>query len=342
MISATSQKILEKFPIRKPILLYGENLYEMEAALDLIRRRAREEGIETVLSFQGDEMSWSQLAGEVSTGGLFGDRLVIVRHAEAIREDRPGAQEAVLKNCPDDTHLVFLAAKDLDQRKKTTRNFENYCQRIACALPAQARLPEWIAAFAQSKGYSIPVNLAELIATFLENDTLRIAMELEKLFTYVGDRRKIDEGDLAACLAFSREEVPWAVADHLLAGDMQAALLSVKRLRDAGTHPAVVLVLVARQMKKLYEISCLRAKRLAPPAIIRRLGLNPYYGQKDVDMARRYPKERFGAAVTEIVRAEALMKSSQVDDRLLLETMLFRIHRALNAAPGGATRAAGR
>ncbi len=331
MIPASSIKILEKFPYKKPILIEGENLYEMEAVLDLIRRRATEEGIETIETFHGDEITWGGLSDEVSTGMLFGERLIIIRHTENIREDSSGNdQETVLKKPAPGAYFVFLAEK-LDQRKKTTKLLISSCSRIPCVLPGKDRIPDWIIAFARSHGYSIDRAAADLTATLMENNPLRITSEMQKVFMYAGDRKKIGEDDIASCLSFSRDEKPWSVAEHLLLGDIESALLSVKRLRDAGSHPAVVLVLVSRQMKKTYEIADLREKGLAPNAVIRRMKLNPYMGQKDIDLARRYSKEKLGEAFAVVVRTEALMKSVPVDDRLLLESMIFEIHEILRA-----------
>ncbi|MEW6364663.1 MAG: DNA polymerase III subunit delta [Acidobacteriota bacterium] len=328
MIPAAALRVLEKFPPKKPLLVLGENLHEAEAVLNEVRRRAADAGIESISTYHGDETGWGRLVDYVSTGDLFGDRLVIVREADRVREDRNGAQEALLSKPPAGTYLVFRAS-DLDKRKTSTAHFEKHCTKIRCDLPTPEQVPDWIRSYAHASGFSLSPTAAQMIATLSENEPLRIAMELDKMFLYLGDRRRIEDGDVNACFSINREEKPWAVADHLLQGDTEAALLSLKRLFDAGASTGSILWLLSGHLRKRYEIARLADRGASPAEITRRLESRPPVSFRDVDVSMRIGSRALGEALAEAVRTEALVKSAGLSDRLLLDAMIHRISRIL-------------
>jgi len=321
------------YPFEKPILLhggeYGVDLYLEEETLEEIRRRAAGAGVESVETFYGDEVNWEDLAEELATGDLFGDRLVVVRHADSIRDDRGGTvQEQLLGSPPAGAQLVFLIPGRPDRRLKSTRLFEAHCLGIACPLPEPWELSGWIVRFLKQRGYRISRSAAEIAATLLENDPMHVAHELEKLILFLGDRKTAEEADVEECLSFSREDKPWAVPDHLLGGRVDKALMSAGRIRE----PMVVLSLFSRQMKKAYEVACLREMGLRDSAILSRLkAVVARTTPRDAQADYGYSKKKLARVLTEVVRTEALLKSAPVEKGLLIDLLLFRVHRILRA-----------
>lgn len=313
------------FPFTKPVLILSENVPEGELLLSKIRVRAAESGIESIDTYYGDELTWEDLATETSTGNLFGDRLVIVRRAGDLKSERDDTDERFLRNSPAGANLLFVA-ETLDNRKRSTKLFDKHCHVIKCPRPAKDRMPEWIAQFARSRGYSLQPDAADLVSAFVEDDPLRVSNELEKVFLYAGDRKEIREEDIAACMIFTRKEMPWTLADHLLSGQVEQALQSLKRHDDAGTYSGILLASIATQLRKMYDITCLREKSVPRAEIIQRLSLNKYYGHQEIDAAARHRKARIAPAIAESLRTEAILKSvSIIPDRVLLESMVFMI-----------------
>ncbi len=323
--SGESSSKIPPFPFTKPVLILSENVPEGEVVLSTIRLRAAESGIESIDIYYGDEITWEDLATETSTGNLFGDRLVIVRRAGDLKSERDGTDEQFLQTPPTGTDVLFVA-EALDNRKRSTKLFEKHCHVIKCARPAKDRMPEWIAHFARSRGYSLHPDAAEMVSTFVEDDPLRISNELEKVFLYAGDRKEIREEDIAACMVFTRKEMPWALADHLLSGQVEQALQSLKRHDDAGTYSGILLASIATQLRKMYDITCLREMSVPRAEIIQRLSLNKYYGYQEIEAAARHRKAKIAPAIAESLRTEAILKSvSIIPDRVLLESMVFMI-----------------
>lgn len=325
---AQELSIRESFPFERPLLLLGENLLRAESLLKRIRESAAAAGIEEIKTFHGDEITWGHLADELASGSLFGDRLIIVRRADAMKDDGPDSRLSALSGRHSGVSLVLLA-ESLDKRLKTTKLYDQHCKVVACQLPKDADLPDFIMAHALSRGWTVEPPAAALLAAMIGNEPLIIAMELEKLQLARGNSPRITEDDVISGLSHTRPEMPWTLSELLLSGQTEAALASLKRSHEAGTYAYLLLSFLSRQLRKLLDITTYLENGLDTQQIVKQMSLHPYFGTREIEVARKHPRQRITAALTESLRTEALIKSAPVSDSMLLDAMVLRMGRAI-------------
>ena len=114
--SASLQSALERGGLARGYALRGEERYFRERAIELLRRAAEEKGLE-VAFHDGErgnpDFELAHLIDDLSGGGLFGRRLVVVRHpAEHLKkvegEDSP-LTRALLAFLASDAGTVVLS-----------------------------------------------------------------------------------------------------------------------------------------------------------------------------------------------------------------------------------------
>ena len=76
--------------------------------------------------------------------------------------------------------------------------------------------------------------------------------ELEKLFTYLGERNLVDVADVAAIVADSRVDSIFELTNALGGGDAGEALRLLGRLLGDGQAPLLVLNLMVRHFRQLW------------------------------------------------------------------------------------------
>jgi DNA polymerase-3 subunit delta len=77
--------------------------------------------------------------------------------------------------------------------------------------------------------------------------------ELDKAVLFCRDADRIRAADLEKLVGKTREEAAWAISDAVSGGDVGRARELLRDLVAAGTHPLVVLALLARQARLLLQ-----------------------------------------------------------------------------------------
>lgn len=207
---------------------------EQALGLDLIEARAgnADEAIAAVRRC---------VAGLQTLGLLGGKKVVWLRDAtflsgagENVRDVLDGLVEMIKRGLPPGQVLVVSATK-VDGRSA----FLKACQAAGdvreFALPEKTRQQEQYAhAWASQAFRQAGLKTSEeVVADLLEKtglDTRQIALEVEKLQVYLGDRKDVRPADVAAVVPASREIMAWDLADAVGRRDLPGALKVLRQL----------------------------------------------------------------------------------------------------------------
>jgi hypothetical protein len=242
---------LARAPLARGYALRGEERYFRERALALLRAKAEAAGHEICLheverESEGGDFRQARLVDDLSGGGLFAARrLVVVRNAGVLLkkvdgEDGPFTRAALafLESPADPGTLVLSDAglradnalvKALVARGGSAPAFRRLWDSPPPWKPdpLQTELVQWTLRRARELGLVLTPEQALFVSAATGNDLAALDDQLEMA-------RASGGRELRASVRWLAGGTPWAVADHVLAGDVARALSGIEALFEAG------------------------------------------------------------------------------------------------------------
>lgn len=151
-------------------------------------------------------------------------RVVLIRSADRFISAARERLEAYAES-PARTGVLVLCCRSFP---KTTRLYKKLSagggQLIECKKLTQRGLRDFALAEAQRLGKRLAPEAADQLLDAVGPQQGLIALEIEKLSLYVGERKGIESQDVSALIGQTREERIFAVLDSAALGDVRGAL----------------------------------------------------------------------------------------------------------------------
>ena len=338
MARTSAEELLERLGNGKPVaalLLLGDEPYLRDRCrAELIEKYVPEAARAWAVSRFSAQLGETQAALDQSQTlpMLSPQQLVFLEEAEAIeklgeknREETVEAIAGYLENPAPFTVLV-LEASGLDQRMKLAKLLgekavvvdvgasEDAEQRIAAAVGLAKAL-------AKEQGIEFEKGAAEDLAEFVSGDLMRLKMEVDKLGTYGGERKRVRREDVAALVISEKTTTIWEVADLLATRQPKKALEFLERLLREGEEPPMMVGAMAWMYRKLIEASELRGATNGWQAA-RALGMRPEQAEIALQSARKTSRERLLEGLKALQEADDRLKGGAKEPRIVMEFLV--------------------
>lgn len=286
-----------------------------------------------------------------------GEREILSRLAQTYLEEGKQApsqaDEAVLEMVrsplPEDAVLVFTAP-GVDKRSKLFKAVEEKGSVLECAVKAEKYGAGMDRAFFDKRvrdalkkaGKEAGPSVLESIYSKCGKDLRRLEIELEKLFSFVGQRKKIEPADVQNVFSDFHEPAFFDMVKTLRSGDLGKSLVALHENLKISGHPLQSLgaiitefrrLIIAREMlfttfKQYWKpglsydafMSAARKVREAHPELITK-SKNSLLSMKDYPLflylrdAQKFPMEKLLKIMEELLAADIMMKSSRLGAR---------------------------
>lgn len=329
---------LEKGKAIPAILLLGEEVYLREACrAHLIAKFVAEASRTWAVSHYSAARGETQAAvDQAQTMAMLSpQQVVILEDAEAIeklgeknREDAVAQLDAYFEDPAAFTVLV-LEATALDQRMKLGKMLTEKTLVVECNLgeKVEDRLAAATAlarSIAKEAGVEFEKGAAEDLAEFVAADLMRLKTEIEKLVTYVAERKLIRKQDVSALVISEKTATVWELADILASRQPKKALEFLQRLLRDGEEPLQLLGAITWMYRKLIEASELKGVTNGWQAA-RALGMRPEQAELALQSARKISKTRLLGGLAALRQADSRLKGGSEDARTVLEFLVTEL-----------------
>lgn len=347
-------------------LFYGKDDFSAHEALAALSKELDADGmlIDNTVRVDGRSAKPDELLGICQTMPFLGShRLVIVsglcarfeedtrgsRRRAAARSkkaDEPnaaspfGAWQAfvdALPHLPETTALVLMEG-DLSQKNPLLRALPKGAKVQEFVPLKQADVAGWINRRAATYGFSIQARAVAALAQLVGNNLWLLDSELQKLSTYAGGR-EISDADVRELVSFARDPNVFAMVDAVAEGRTKDAVEMLHRLLSEGEAPQRLLAVVARQYRLLIQAKELLDKRVRPPEISAKLGVQGFVIQRLLNQAPLYTMESLRRAYRLMLDADLSVKRGIHDDETAIELLIVELAslaRRRGAAPARA------
>jgi DNA polymerase-3 subunit delta len=273
---------------------------------------------------RGGEVEAEALASVLETPPLMAEwRVVVVRDAQALAaSSRARAVVEGILGRPT-PGLVLVLVAQLPER--TRAQFYERLKREATAVEftplSPADLPGWLMARAEAEGVELEPEAARALAAAVGSELGILVQELGKLREYVGERGRIGVADVEAVVGRVPRHNRWEWLDLVGERRFREARAALPVLLEAGETGVGLLLALGTQFLRL-GIAGVGGER----ALERELPANQrWLAGRLARQARGWTPEAVEAALSDLLRADRLLKSASLSDRQVLEELLLRL-----------------
>jgi DNA polymerase III subunit delta len=231
---------------------------------------------------------------------------------------------AYLAHPLESTCLVLVAEKP-DFRTKPFTDLKKKGAVYSFNPLYDSQIPAWIAARCKSMGKEADIEACRLMQAYVGNSLRAIQNELEKLFTYLGERMQVTPEDVADVVGVSRGFTVFDLQNAIGKKDTGEALRIVKRMIETGEAPQLSIAMLTRYFSLIWKIQDLLRHGTSETEVIAATRISPYYFKEYAEAARRFSSSQIERSFGVLLQADVQLKSTSPDPNHLMEMLVYSL-----------------
>jgi len=172
----------------------------------------------------------------------------------------------------------------------------------------QEEVVAWIRQRAKLAGGEINSEAAESLRAICGNALGKLASEIDKLVTYVGEGKTIGEADVFA-LASPGTINTFALSDAILEKNIVEALSTFRLLYKNKTDLFSLLGLLASNYRLMLQVKQFPPSSAQPRSIAAAVGANPYFVKKCLGKAAKFKEQELQNNLELLLQTDLNLKS---------------------------------
>lgn len=321
------QRALASAPPNPLYVVCGEDELAVRRAAELIEAAVLGQGGVDRDAFDLPEHAIESVIDAASTRPMWSDRrLVSVRAAKGLDADtlRALAQYA---GSPAPFSTVVVVTRKLDQRTSFAKALAKAGGMVSLSPPSARELPDWLMAQAREEGFELDGRAARALVDAIGAEPLALKTTLDKVINYVGEQRPLGLADVEAVVVRTRDEVVWDLSDACGAKDLSRALATLHGMLEHGESGIGILAVVARHFRQMWQVKSLLEAGTSVQDVPSKASMHPFVAKKLAGQVRRFDAHRLQHFFRLFFETDRALKSSKLNDRLVLERLMFELCR---------------
>jgi DNA polymerase-3 subunit delta len=257
-------------------------------------------------------------------------------------DDEFAAIAAYAKNPNPDAVIIFIAdhisipadarrmeLTDRDRFARIRETLGDVAVIVEFARVDESDAVRWVHERSAAEGVKVEPDAARELVDSLGGDLLLIANELEKLFLFVGEKKRVTLGDVETMVLAAKQRSLYELTDAISAKDRTRALEVLDALLSSGEGEEASighLYMLAKTFKQMLVIleKNVRDSRAIWQVLWQGFRVPPFAADDIIRQARRYKSRReITRAIRLIARADLALRSNPVSKRLVLERLVL-------------------
>lgn len=319
--------------------LFGEEDLLIEEGLELLVEKAVDPSTRSFNYdlLHGSETTWPDLVERVSAYPLMAERRVVV-----VKDiDRLVAMRGKLDTnapflryleAPASTTVLVMTAPtgDFMTKGKAKAPFNTFIDRATSVQYKKIydrELPSWTSDRIKSRGKEITPEAVELFVGYSGSSLRVINNEIEKLFTFVEDRKRITVEDVRSVVGTSKLYNVFELQKAIGARNLELSVEISERMLRAGEPEQLILTMLSRYFTILWRLVELRSTSRDRTEMARAVGISPFFLDEYLGALGRYPLAHLQNAFEALLNADVTLKTSNTPVATVMQMMLVGIIR---------------
>lgn len=294
---------------------------------------------------KASSFQYQEFRGEVSLeevirraeSNLFAEKRVLVARETPWllgKEISPAEEEMLsryLRQPEPLTFLLFVAGKEAPDSGKLVRLFKAHAALFDFSPLKGESLKKWLAARAKARGKEISAAALDYLLSFGEEDPQVLAQEIEKAALFVGRKSQIDLASVQAVLAGEKKPKVFKFLDAVGRKQKEAALLLLRELAETKEPPLLLLSLLARQFRLIYQAKLLLA---SGKEIAASLSVPSFTARALARQAESYTFPELAQVFDRLMATDLALKTGAPNPYFLLQDFLLALPPRKPKTPG--------
>ncbi|HTY36430.1 MAG TPA: DNA polymerase III subunit delta [Bacteroidota bacterium] len=310
-------------------LFHGEEDFLIDEGVQLVISKTLDEGTRgfNLDVVYGSKVEAKDVIAHATSFPMMSEkRVVVVKEFEKLATNET-AKEVVAAyiNNPLASTLLLLISLEPDFRKKPFTDLKKRAELVECKPLYDNMVPGWIAERIQQCGREANPEACRLMQAYVGNSLRSLQNEIDKLFLFVGDRKKITAEDVAAVVGATKGYTIFELQNAIGRKDAKESVRILERMLDAGQSPQMILVMLTRFFTQLWKLTDLRQKRISDQDAAREIGVPAFFVKQYLDFRTKYDLQQIEQNFTALLEADTVLKSTSRDPHLVLDLLLLSL-----------------
>lgn len=265
--------------MKKIYLVYGDEQYFIDEKVNEILNK---NSVYEKIVYDAYEDSLSKVIEELNISSLFSnDKIVVFKNCYFLTGTKGDIEHNVdelLKFIENDNEniLVLTASQQVDKRKKIVKELEKIAEVSICNKLNEKEIEKFIIDYCNKNGYKIDYDATNKFIDFVPNDIYSIVNELNKMFTYKDDNKKITIEDIEKGTSKFLNPNIFDLIDAIVNKDIDKSLSLYDDLILLNEEEIKLIVILANQFRLIYQIKEMYSKGYSELDISKNLAVHPY------------------------------------------------------------------
>ncbi|MGQ0813839.1 MAG: DNA polymerase III subunit delta [Gemmatimonadota bacterium] len=278
---------------------------------------------------RGGDLSPETLASVSATPPMMAEwRVVLVRDAQALAagaRTRAVLEDLLAQKIPG---LALVLVATLPEKAKAQIYEKLKKEATAIAFPPlnPADVPGWLVSRALAEGYELKVDAARTLAGAIGVELGILVQELRKLYGFVQPRKRITVEDVRTAVGGIPRQNRWEWFDLLGDRRFPEARDALPVLLDSGETGVGLIIGIGTHFLRLAILASGGERALEnalPPH-------QKWLAGRLARQAKKWRAQELDDALDDLLRADRLLKSSNLGDHAVLEEFILRIQARAN------------
>lgn len=330
---------LRKGSLQHIYLLGGEENYYIEKAKERIMEVLFPDGQgmqDSLQSIDGD-VDPDTLAGLIETAPFFSEKnVLLLKNTSLFREKKTGAEEKgkskkpvdkkmerlllLLSDMPEYSYVIFVTGEKADKRRRLYKTVEKYGAVLEAEAVRPWNINDWLQGKLQAMNKELDreayVYFASAVSMMQQISLAYLDKEFDKLALFTKDRL-ISKDALLKVFAGVPEVSVFALMDAVSAKDAGKSLMLLRRQMRDGAYLPLILNLLARHVRQLWQAKDLQAQGYRGKALAKPLELNPVIAERLGKAAEGFEVTVLKRAMLDLADADYFLKTGQAGGETL-------------------------
>lgn len=293
--------------------------------------------------FNLEDDSWVEIIDSARTIPFFFSpwRIISVDILEGKKEKLLPKEEEILKDYlsspPAKTSLVIIYWGKIRRDLRLFKFFSSFSPSLVFVKELKPlkdkALYSWINRKLSSEGKRATTEASERLVEIKGADLRSLDNELEKLITFVDEKKEIELDDVNKVSGWAKAFVAWELSNSLEKGDYKQSIIVLNNLFKEGVKPERILAIIANFFRDIFLAKLwIREKKKDRKAIFRELRphIQEKFGSFYSDKFREFfslvesiPQNVLKHILEELNRIDFKIKTTGASGQTLLENFLF-------------------
>jgi DNA polymerase-3 subunit delta len=306
-------------------LFYGEETFLIDDAVERIASTAvepsnRDFNVEII---KGGETTYQEIINKAQTLPFIGERRVVI--VKGIDEMKAQGLERLIEYCsnPSPSTCLVFAAAEIDKRSKLYNILSKSGVIVEFNHVNEKYAGVWITKKVKESGFQMNEDAKKYLLDIVGSRLQRLAMELEKIFTFKGNDRNITTDDIKLLVEDTKIETIFTFTDSIGSKDIDGAFKLLSKMLNQGEAAIKIIGMIARQLRLILLTKTYREKGIPLSDLPSKAGFAPFLLKGYLGQAEKYNVRELKESFFKIQEADIRLKSSDIPEKMILEKLVL-------------------